>query len=187
MAKIEKNSRIAQAAARGLNNRVAPLTALHNLVAEMAAAVTAENSAARDQGQGDLHPKGVASLLYQAAQLIEQAIEIDQHGAPPEPEQLVVTYEVGSYNTSRYGRPWIALVTAWPIGGHPTLEFGGSMTRQAEIAAPAGALVKFGQKDGRGNKSLNSFAVVGADGTLQPLDEVDARSYWLNQHMGGDR
>jgi hypothetical protein len=98
---------------------------------------------------------------------------------------MLVTYEVGSYNPRRYGKPWIALVRDWPIGKNPVLEFGGHVDAYtAEIDAPAGALVKIGQKDHRGRGTDNDFAIVRPDGTLDRLTAKDARAYWLTDEAG---
>ena len=77
MAKVEKNFRTKQTVARGLNKRVAPLVALHNFMAKLAAAMSGENCAARDQGQANLHPKEVSELLFQAAELVGRAADLD--------------------------------------------------------------------------------------------------------------
>jgi hypothetical protein len=75
-----------------------------------------------------------------------------------------VTIKYGSYNQRRYSRPWIALVTAWPIGSRPELKWGGYVGGddggECEIEASEGDVLKSGQKDGRGNGGSNDFYVV---------------------------
>lgn len=35
-----------------------------------------------------------------------------------------ISVEYDAYNLRRYSRPWIARVSAWPVGGVPTMEWG---------------------------------------------------------------
>lgn len=92
-----------------------------------------------------------------------------------------ITYTVGSYNERRYSAPWIAKITAWPIGGYPTLVFGACVDgHEAEIDANPGDLVKYGQKDYRNkNGTENDFAVVTSELTLKRLTAGEARKAWM--------
>jgi hypothetical protein len=92
-----------------------------------------------------------------------------------------VTYEVGSYNPRRYGKPWIARVTAWPIGKIPTLQFGATVdVWTAEIDAEPGAVIRFGQKDQRrGNNTTADWGIVLPDGTVRECSPSEARTHWL--------
>lgn len=91
-----------------------------------------------------------------------------------------VTFEVGGYNSRRYGRPWIARVTAWPIGKQPTLEFGGNVgPHLAEIDAEPGQVVRFGQRDHRGRHSQADWGIVQADGSIREHDPEFCRRHWL--------
>jgi hypothetical protein len=92
-----------------------------------------------------------------------------------------VTYEVGSYNPRRYGKPWIAKITAWPIGRLPTLEFGATVdVWTAEIDAEPGAVIRFGQKDmRRGTNTTADWGIVLADGTVRDCSASAGRTHWL--------
>lgn len=96
-----------------------------------------------------------------------------------------VVYEVGTYNSSRYSRPWIAMVTEWAVGQRPVLKFGGNVgSKIAEIEANPGDLLKCGQKDRRGNNSTNEFAIVLPDGELGFLNPARARDVALMGELG---
>jgi hypothetical protein len=90
----------------------------------------------------------------------------------------------GRYNEKRYGKPWIAKVTAWPIGGRPTIEFGEYVGDEdggeVEILARPGQIVKYGQKDHRNESgTLNCFGVVTDDGMVHPIKMIKARNLFL--------
>ena len=86
-----------------------------------------------------------------------------------------ITYSVGMYNDRRYGKPWIARIVKWELGGYPQLEFGSSDYSSAETYGVAGDIVKCGQKDYRGNKSDNDFYLVDRDLKLIKLTDEQAR------------
>ena len=90
-----------------------------------------------------------------------------------------VSKSFGSYNFRRYGRPWIAKITAWPVGGKPHLQWGGYVGDddggEVEMEAQAGDIVRTGQKDNRGNGGSNDWYVVETDGTLRSIDQTEAR------------
>jgi hypothetical protein len=91
-----------------------------------------------------------------------------------------VIFGVGSYNSRRYGKPWLAVITDWPIGKHPTLEFGASLDwRTAEIDAKPGQIVRFGQKDHRGNGTTAEWGIVQRDGVILESNPTDCREHWL--------
>lgn len=93
-----------------------------------------------------------------------------------------VIYKVESYNTRRYGRPWIASIKSWNIGERPELSFGGGSWNTAELDAEPGDIVKIGQKDNRNPKyTENNFAVVQSDGTVVEIGENEARELWLEK------
>jgi len=90
--------------------------------------------------------------------------------------------EWSSYNQRRYGRPWIARVTAWPIGARPELEWGGYAGDDAggelEIEANPGSIIRWGQKDGRGNGGTNEWGIAKTDGTIECCAQPQAREQW---------
>lgn len=93
-----------------------------------------------------------------------------------------VTFKVGSYNSRRYLRPWIAKVTEWPIGRGVRLSFGGNVgAHLAEIEADPGDLVRYGQKDMRGRGSINAWGRVEDDGSISDMSAEAARDYWLER------
>lgn len=91
-----------------------------------------------------------------------------------------IVFECENTNPRRYGRAWIAKVTAWPIGQPPTLEFGYTINNiKAEIEAEPGVLLKAGRKDHRGGATINAFYVVQERGGLKQVDAETARELWL--------
>jgi hypothetical protein len=93
------------------------------------------------------------------------------------------------YNDRRYSKPWIALVTAWPVGGSPTLDFGGYVGNDSggelEIMAKQGDIIRYGQKDYRKPRgSTCQFAVIEDDGTERDITDADARKLF-NARTGG--
>lgn len=97
-------------------------------------------------------------------------------------QTLRVVVSIGSYNQRRYGRPWIAKVTAWPVGDKPALAWGGyagdDNGGELEIMAAPGDIIRWGQKDGRGNSGSNEWGIVSADGKLVSCDQPEARKQW---------
>ena len=89
-----------------------------------------------------------------------------------------------AYNERRYGTPWIAVVTSWPIGKSPELQFGAYTANRgdagdAEIAACAGDIVRWGQKDiRRPDKSEKYWGVVEADASISELTMAEARDLY---------
>lgn len=87
--------------------------------------------------------------------------------------------EFESYNSRRFSKPWIAKVTAWSVGDHPELEWGGycgdDNGGEAEITATPGDIIRYGQRDNRGNRTVNKWAIAQADGTLLEVTQVEAR------------
>ncbi len=94
--------------------------------------------------------------------------------------QVRITRTFSSYNFRRYSKPWMARVTAWPVGGKPELEFGRYLGNddggEVEIMARPGDIIRWGQRDGRGNKTVNNWGVVEADGTLREITQAEART-----------
>lgn len=99
-------------------------------------------------------------------------------------QAAAVVVETKMYNERRYGRPWIAVVTKWDVGARPVLSFGAWLGRdgqagQLEIKAAPGSIVRHGQKDYRGGKGIDEWAIVEADGSLRDVTQVEARAWWL--------
>jgi hypothetical protein len=90
-----------------------------------------------------------------------------------------ITVQFGPWNPKRYGKPWIAKVTAWPVGKAPTLEFGALVGTTPEIAAEPGTVVRWGQRDYRGNGTERHWGVVLDDGTIEPRSNEECRAHWL--------
>jgi hypothetical protein len=97
-------------------------------------------------------------------------------------DKMRVSVEYGSYNTRRYGKPWIAKITAWPVGGKPELEWGAYCGDddggECEIESQAGDIIRSGQRDGRGNGGSNDWYIVEANGSLTCVDQPEARKAW---------
>jgi len=94
--------------------------------------------------------------------------------------RCVLTFD--GYNHRRYSRPWIAKVTSWPIGKSPTLDFGGLNGLEAEIEATPGDILRWGQRDNRGNNSLSEWGIAQADGGIAGVTPEIARVHWLATH-----
>jgi hypothetical protein len=96
------------------------------------------------------------------------------------PAILRITVHFGSYNERRYSRPWIARVTAWPVGGRPVLGWGRYLGDdsggECEIMARPGDIIRYGQKDTRGGNGANDWAIAQADGTARNAAETEARA-----------
>lgn len=93
-----------------------------------------------------------------------------------------VSQEFKSYNQRRYGRPWIAKITSWPVGGKPEVAWGSYLGDdnggEVEIEAVPGDIVRTGQKDHRGGNTDASWYIVQADGSLSSSDAAESRKAW---------
>ena len=96
-----------------------------------------------------------------------------------------VARAIGPYNPRRYGRPWIAKVTSWPVGGKPKLEFGfyvgDECGGEVEISAEPGDVLRIGQRDHRGNNSTDCWYVLLPSGRLDRVSAAQARGAYLQQ------
>jgi hypothetical protein len=100
------------------------------------------------------------------------------------PAEMRAVKKWGGYNEKRYGKPWIAKVIAWPIGGRPELQFGGYVGDddggELEILARPGQIVKYGQKDHRNSSgTANYFGIVEDDGKIRRIKMVEARALFI--------
>ena len=93
-----------------------------------------------------------------------------------------ITVGWDSFNGRRYSRPWIARVTAWPVGSRPAISWGNYLGNDSggelEIEAAPGDVLRYGQKDGRGNGTINRYAIVLNDGTKLKVSEPNASRYY---------
>lgn len=93
-----------------------------------------------------------------------------------------VSQKFSSYNQRRYGRPWIAKITSWPVGGKPEVAWGSYLGDddggEVEVDAMPGDIVRTGQKDHRGGNTDASWYIVQADGSLLSSDAAEARKAW---------
>jgi hypothetical protein len=94
---------------------------------------------------------------------------------------MLIRYEVSSYNTRRYSKPWIAKIVSWQSGKLPDLEFGVAIDdTTAEIEAQPGSLVRFGQKDYRNPRNtIAAYAVVSDQGKLNELSASKAHDWYI--------
>ena len=99
-----------------------------------------------------------------------------------------VSQSFGGYNARRYSKPWIGIVTAWPIGGKPVIRFGRYIGNdrnggEAEIDAQAGDIARWGQADHRGSKTDNLWGIVQEDGAILSCHEPQARQHWTQRQQ----
>ena len=90
----------------------------------------------------------------------------------------VARAKFGGYNARRYSRPWIAKVVAWERGASPSLEFGAYYGDDSggivEIAANEGDIIRYGQRDNRGNNTENYWGVF-SNGEIVDVTAAKAR------------
>lgn len=92
--------------------------------------------------------------------------------------RVSITY--GGYNDRRYSKPWVARITAWPVGKSPELAWGGyvgdSNGGEVEIEAEPGDIIRSGQKDYRKPRSSdNDWYIVMEAGTVATITAGEAR------------
>lgn len=106
------------------------------------------------------------------------AAELTRRGtATLEPQRYAVLF--GGYNARRYSRPWIARVTAWPVGKQAELEFGSFIGDddggEVEISARPGDILRWGQRDNRGNGTSAEWGIAQANGEIETITAAEAR------------
>jgi hypothetical protein len=93
-----------------------------------------------------------------------------------------ITISWGPFNGRRYSRPWVARITAWPVGSRPAISWGNYLGNdfggELEIEAAPGDVLRYGQKDGRGNGTINCYAIVLEDGSRLKVSEPNASRYY---------
>jgi hypothetical protein len=98
-----------------------------------------------------------------------------------------IVQRFGSYNQRRYGRPWIAKITSWPVGGKAEVVWGSYLGSdnggEVEIEANPGDIIRTGQKDGRGKGTSADWYIVNEDGSLKSTTAAEAKSHWESYHM----
>lgn len=88
----------------------------------------------------------------------------------------------GPYNSRRFGRPWGAkvefegtkMVYDFKAGHYLGDDRGGNVY----IECNPGDLIAYGQRDGRGNGTMNVLAIVNNDGSLQEVDKTAALEHF---------
>jgi hypothetical protein len=93
-----------------------------------------------------------------------------------------ITISWDSFNGRRYSRPWVARITAWPVGSRPAISWGNYLGNDSggelEIEAAPGDVLRYGQKDRRGNGTINRYAIVLEDGSRLKVSEPNASRYY---------
>ena len=91
-------------------------------------------------------------------------------------------------NGTRFGKPWIAVVSEWPVGGRPSHPTWGNQisTLQLEVLASPGDLLRIGQPDNArfkaSRKNYNQYAIALEDGSVKFVSDDEARQYWIDTH-----
>ena len=116
------------------------------------------------------------------AEVIEYLTEATAGGEA----KTITVGEYEAYNERRYGRPWAGLITAWS-NGRPEIDFcgdylGDDSGGRLEIVAKPGDIVRYGQKDNRGNSTSNNWAIVSNGYALTTTDPAAAKDHWRNLH-----
>ena len=105
----------------------------------------------------------------------------------PAPTPTKIRYSVrhNGYNARRYSRPWIGVITAWPVGGRPEITWGSyngdDSGGETEIMAYPGSILRSGQKDNRGNNTDNEWLEAMPDGSVRDIDQVEARKLYTTR------
>jgi hypothetical protein len=93
-----------------------------------------------------------------------------------------ITLKFGPYDEQEYGKPWIAIVTAWPADGGPAIRWGnyiGDNTGgEVEAEAMAGAIVRWGQKHIHRKGLGVHWGIVDDDGSIIECTAAAAREAW---------
>ena len=95
-----------------------------------------------------------------------------------------LTIEFSAYNGKRYSRPWGARIGDWSNASKPELVWGAFLGQHGEagvveIEASPGDVIRYGQRDNRGNGGINAWAIVGPDGKITECTPAEARQHWL--------
>lgn len=133
------------------------------------------------------HRMGSESFKSKAMKIISDLCELNGKTM----NEVRVSKEFGSYNSRRYGKPWIAKVTKWQVGKPPELDFGryvgDDSGGEVEIDAEVGSIIRIGQKDFRsGRGGFSGWYVVQPSGELKEVSPVEARKIWDDRERKKD-
>lgn len=126
----------------------------------------------------------IETMTVQELTDLLEAIKTELTRRPATPSMpsppMRVAVDFGGYNERRYSKPWIARITAWPVGGKPEMEFGGYLGNasggEVEIMARPGDIIRYGQKDFRNPKYTTAyFALVRENGEIETVTAEEAR------------
>lgn len=97
-----------------------------------------------------------------------------------------VKKEFGVYDDKQFGRPWIFKIVKWPVGQESQVEWGkwiGDSRHggEVEINAEPGEIVRYGQKDYEGSKTISEWSIVQTDGSLFSTNPLAARQHFDRQ------
>lgn len=97
--------------------------------------------------------------------------------------KLYIKYN--SYNPRRYSKPWGARLGNWEDAGKPEMRWGAYLGSaeggDLEIDAEPGDVVRWGQKDNRGNNTDSNWGIVRTNGTIAGCTPAEARKHWLER------
>lgn len=114
------------------------------------------------------------------AQMMSE-IQSEVKSRVPNPE-CRYSFTWASYNPRRFSKPWIAKITAWPVGGKPVIEFGGYCGDEdggeTEIIAQPGNILRSGQKDNRSGSTVNEWYLAKTDGKVKEINAAQARKLY---------
>jgi hypothetical protein len=95
-----------------------------------------------------------------------------------------ISKKFGPYDEQEYGKPWIAVVTAWPVDSGPAIRWGnyaGDNTGgEVEAEASADDIVRWGQKNFRIKGIGTHWGIVGDDGSITECTAAAARQAWVD-------
>jgi len=92
-----------------------------------------------------------------------------------------------SYDEQRYGKPWIAVITAWPHDSDAALRWGvysgSNKGGEAVVEASAGDIIRWGQKIliGKRMQTQSHWGIVAEDGSITECTAGDAKQVWEKQ------
>lgn len=96
--------------------------------------------------------------------------------------QMEISIQVKGYNPRRYGRPWIARITEWEEGETAVMKFGSFTGNddggEVSVVGNIGDVVRWGQKDYRGNNTTNFWGIVQDSGQVEECSPVEAKAHF---------
>jgi hypothetical protein len=95
---------------------------------------------------------------------------------------MKISQKFGPYDQQIHSKPWIAVVTGWPVASNPAIRWGeyiGDNTGgETEVEAMAGDVVRWGQKHLQGKRISGHWGIVSEDGSITECTEAAARQAW---------